>query len=59
MNKNKDCKRGEVKQKDDIKWIGHKGKVYGATMHKKNKDCLKLVFGTINTLPKEKKQTQA
>ena len=55
MNKNTERNKGEIKNTDDIKWIGHKGRVYGATMHKKSKDTLRLVFGNINTLPKEKK----
>ena len=54
MNKTKESKSGERQIRNDIKWRGHKGRVYGATMHRKNKDCLRLVFGNINTLPKEK-----
>ena len=53
MNKIEKSKNGKVKNRDDIKWRGHKGRVYGATMHRKNKDCFRLVFGNINTLPKE------
>ena len=36
-----------------ISWKGHRGKKYGAVMHKKQNNNIRIVFGNINTLPKE------
>ena len=47
--------KGIEKERDkekNISWKGHRGRKFGAVMHRKQKDNIRIVFGNINTLPK-------